>query len=154
MASGAAVIQREGKHGKITFCIKWRDHDGRQCWERLGRSRQWNETKAQRELGKRLEQVEREQWRKPGGITFAAFAERFTRDHLRAAGITKPFRPWHDLRHTALTHEAAAGNPHAYVQAKAGHSQSTITDRYIHAAQVLFPGAAEKAEARMFAAAR
>ena len=42
---------------------------------------------------------------------------------------------------TALTHEAAAGNPHAYVQAKAGHSQSTITDRYIHAAQVLFPGA-------------
>jgi hypothetical protein len=29
---------------------------------------------------------------------------------------------------------------------EAGHSQSTITDRYIHAAQVLFPGAAEKAE--------
>ena len=28
----------------------------------------------------------------------------------------------------------------------------TITDRYIHAAQVLFPGAAEKAEARMFGA--
>jgi hypothetical protein len=31
---------------------------------------------------------------------------------------------------------------------KAGHSQSPITDRYIHAARVLFPGAAEKAEAR------
>jgi integrase len=79
--------------------------------------------------------------------------EAVTRLHaaaLKATGITKPFRPWHDLRHTALTHEAAAGNPHAYVQAKAGHSQSTITDRYIHAAQVLFPGAAEKAEARMF----
>ena len=42
---------------------------------------------------------------------------------------------------------------HAYVQAKAGHSQSTITDRYIHAAQVLFPGAAEKAEVRMFGVA-
>ena len=77
----------------------------------------------------------------------------YMRPALKAAGITKPFRPWHDLRHTALTHEAAAGNPHAYVQAKAGHSQSTITDRYIHAAQVLFPGAAEKAEARMFGAA-
>jgi len=49
----------------------------------------------------------------------------------------EPFQPWHDLRHTALTHEAAAGNPHAYVQAKAGHSQSTITDCHIHAAQVL-----------------
>jgi integrase len=77
----------------------------------------------------------------------------YMRPALKAAGITKPFRPWHDLRHTALTHEAAAGNPHAYVQAKAGHSQSTITDRYIHAAQVLFPGAAEKAEARMFGVA-
>ena len=46
--------------------------------------------------------------------------------------------------------EAAAGNPQAYVQLKAGHSQGSITERYIHAAQVLFPGAAEKAEARMF----
>ncbi len=32
-------------------------------------------------------------------------------------------------------------------------SQSTITDRYIHAVQVLFHGAAEKAEERMFGAA-
>jgi len=55
-----------------------------------------------------------------------------------------------DLRHTALTHEAAAGNPAIYVQHKAGHSQGTITERYLHAAQVLFPGAAEKAEARLF----
>ncbi len=63
----------------------------------------------------------------------------------------KPFRPWHDLRPTALTHAAAAANPQPYVQLKAGHSQRTITERYIHAAQVLFPGAAEKAETRMFA---
>jgi hypothetical protein len=34
---------------------------------------------------------------------------------------------------------------------QAGHSQSQITERYIHAAQVLFPGAAAKGEARMFA---
>ncbi len=70
---------------------------------------------------------------------------------LKRAGITKPFRAFHDLRHTALTHEAAAGNPMVYVQMKAGHSQSQITERYIHAAQVLFPGAAAKGEARMFA---
>jgi integrase len=74
----------------------------------------------------------------------------YMRPALKKAEITKPFRPWHDLRHTALTHEAAAGNPQAYVQLKAGHSQGSITERYIHAAQVLFPGAAEKAEARMF----
>lgn len=57
---------------------------------------------------------------------------------LRRAGITKPFRASHDLRHTALTHETAAGNPLVYVQMKAGHPQSQITKRYIHAAQVLF----------------
>src|SRR4029079_4181067 len=60
------------------------------------------------------------------------------------------FRVWHDLRHTSLTHEAAAGNPQAYVQMKAGHSQASITERYIHAAQVLFPGAADRAESRIF----
>jgi integrase len=76
----------------------------------------------------------------------------YMRPALKKAGIVKPFRCWHDLRHTALTHEAAAGNPHAYVQMKAGHSQGSITDRYIHAAQVLFPGAAERGEARMFGA--
>ncbi len=30
---------------------------------------------------------------------------------LGRAEIVKPFRPWHDLRHTALTFEAAACNP-------------------------------------------
>ncbi|MBA2383683.1 MAG: site-specific integrase [Actinobacteria bacterium] len=77
-----------------------------------------------------------------------------TRDYLRPAlkkaGIVKPFRPWHDMRHTALTHDAAAGNPQVYVQMRAGHSQGSITERYIHAAQVLFPGAADRAEARLF----
>jgi integrase len=76
----------------------------------------------------------------------------YLRPALRHAGIRKPFRPFHDLRHTALTHEAAAGNPQAYVQLKAGHSQGAITERYIHAAQVLFPGAAARSEERMFRA--
>jgi integrase len=81
MPSGAAVIRREGKRA-TTFAIKWRDHEGRQCWERLGKAPQWNETRAQRELGKRLDQVEREQWRKPGGVTFGDFADRFRADYL------------------------------------------------------------------------
>ena len=69
---------------------------------------------------------------------------------MKKAGITKPFRPFHDLRHTALTHEAAAGNPLSYIQMKAGHSQTSITERYIHAAQIQFAGAAARAEERMF----
>jgi len=80
---------------------------------------------------------------------------KLSRDYMRPAlaraEITKPFRTWHGLRHTALTHEAAAGNPAVYVQLKAGHSASSITDRYVHAAQVLFPGAAERGEDRLFA---
>ncbi len=77
-------------------------------------------------------------------------AKRYLKPALARAGIEKPFRPFHDLRHTSLTHAAAAGNPQIYVQARAGHSQGSITERYMHAAQVLFPGAAEKSETRMF----
>jgi hypothetical protein len=33
------------------------------------------------------------------------------------------------------------------------HSQGAITERYIHAAAVMFPGAADKTEARLFGAA-
>jgi integrase len=76
----------------------------------------------------------------------------YMRKAIKAAGITRPLRPWHDLRHTALTHDAAAGNPAVYVQARAGHAQGTMTERYVHAAQVAFPGAAERAEERLFAA--
>jgi len=74
----------------------------------------------------------------------------YMRKAIRAAGIERNVRAWHDLRHTALTHDAASGNPAVYVQARAGHAQATMTERYIHAAQVAFPGAAEKAEERLF----
>lgn len=77
-------------------------------------------------------------------------SQAYLRPALRKAGIRGPFRPFHDLRHTALTHEAAAGNPQAYVQLRAGHSQGAITEKYIHAAQVLFPGAAQRGEDRLF----
>jgi integrase len=75
----------------------------------------------------------------------------YMRKAIRKAGIERPSRPWHDLRHTALTHDAAAaGNPAVYVQARAGHAQATMTERYVHAAQVAFPGSAERSEQRLF----
>jgi integrase len=79
---------------------------------------------------------------------------RYMRKAITAAGIERPLRPWHDLRHTALTHDAAVGNPAVYVQARAGHAQATMTERYIHAAQVAFPGAAERSEERLFSGLR
>jgi integrase len=121
------------------------------------------------ELGPRIRAAFEEQWeqtsyRADSDIVFchpqigtpldaSKLSRCYLRPALKRAGIEKPFRPWHDLRHTALTHEAAAGNPQAYIQLKAGHSQGTITERYIHAAQVLFPGAAARAEERMFGSA-
>lgn len=74
---------------------------------------------------------------------------RYLKPAMAKAGITKP-GAWHMLRHTSLTADAACGNPGAYVQAKAGHSSFSITERYIHAAQTAFPGAVERAEERLF----
>jgi integrase len=74
----------------------------------------------------------------------------YLRPAITKAAIEKPFRVFHDLRHTSITMDAASGNPQAYIQMKAGHSSSGITERYVHAAAVLFPGAADKAEARLF----
>jgi integrase len=75
----------------------------------------------------------------------------YMRPALAKAGITKPFRAWHGLRHTALTHEAAV-NSQSYVQMRAGHSQGAITERYVHASQVAHPGAADRGEERIFSA--
>jgi integrase len=120
------------------------------------------------ELGPRTLAVLEEQWQRTAyradddlvfghptkgtPVDTSKLAKRYLKPALARAGIEKPFRPFHDLRHTSLTHAAAAGNPQIYVQARAGHSQGSITERYMHAAQVLFPGAAERSEARMFGA--
>lgn len=76
----------------------------------------------------------------------------YARKAYKRAKIEKSVQPWHGLRHTALTFDAAVGSPNAYVQSRAGHSQFAVTERYIHAAQVAFPGAAELAEGRLFGA--
>lgn len=76
----------------------------------------------------------------------------YVRRALAEAGITKRFRPWHGLRHTALTETAAAGVPAMFVQAKAGHAQGSTTERYLHASTTSYPDAAELAEARLFTA--
>ena len=62
------------------------------------------------------------------------------------------FRPWHGMRHTALTETAAAGVPGMFVQAKAGHAHGSTTERYLHAHKTSYPDAAELAEARLFPA--
>jgi integrase len=122
------------------------------------------------ELGSRTRTVLEQQWQRTAhsddaDLVFchpdlgtpldpSKLARCYLKPALKQAAITKPFRPFHDLRHTSLTHTAAAGNPQIYVQARAGHAQGSITERYMHAAQVLFPGAAERSEQRMFGTSR
>jgi integrase len=74
----------------------------------------------------------------------------YARKALARANVGEGFRPWHGLRHTALTETAAAGVPAMFVQAKAGHAQGSTTERYLHAARTSYPDAAELAEARLF----
>jgi integrase len=75
---------------------------------------------------------------------------KYARKALERAGMDDAFRPWHGLRHTALTETAAAGVPGMFVQAKAGHAQGSTTERYLHAHRTTYPDAAELAEARLF----
>lgn len=74
----------------------------------------------------------------------------YARKALTAAGMPLSFRPWHGLRHTALTETAAAGVPSMFVQAKAGHAHGSTTERYLHAHKTSYPDSAELAEARLF----
>ena len=92
MPSGACVLRRDGPRGAV-FSVKYRDAAGRQIKERLGREADgWSEAKAQRELGKRLDLVVRERYRKPEHLSYAEFAERFQHDYL----------PGRNLKHTTL----------------------------------------------------
>jgi integrase len=118
------------------------------------------------ELGEQTRAVLEEQWdaspfHGPEDLVFChplkgtalrgdSLARDYIRQAYRRAGITKLVRPMHTLRHTRLTYEAAAGNPHAYIQTKAGHSDGRMTERYIHAAQIRFPGAAQRSESHVF----
>jgi integrase len=84
MPSGAAVIKYEGARG-ITWKIKYRDADGRQVKETLGRAADgWTRRKAEAELRARLVAVERDGYRKPTPITFEDFARSWL-DQVAAA---------------------------------------------------------------------
>lgn len=79
------------------------------------------------------------------------FAEQF-RAALAEAGITEYVRPFHDLRHTALTNEAAAGSGPVALMAKAGHSDMKTTRIYLHLAGVVFHDEADALERRLLGA--
>jgi integrase len=68
---------------------------------------------------------------------------------LTVAGVEGHVRPFHNLRHTAITNDAASGSGALAVMAKAGHSDMKTTKRYLHLAGVVFRDEAEKLERRL-----
>lgn len=77
-----------------------------------------------------------------------AFQEALTAA-LRAAGVEGRVRPFHDLRHTAITNDAAGGASAIAVMTKAGHANMATTKQYLHLAGVVFRDEAERLERRL-----
>jgi integrase len=81
------------------------------------------------------------------------YSEKLFAEQLRAAlakaEITDYMRPFHDLRHTALTNEAASGSSPIALMTKAGHSDMKTTRIYLHLAGTVFPAEAERLEQRL-----
>lgn len=62
-------------------------------------------------------------------------------------------RRWHDLRHTAITNDAAAGSSELAVMAKGGHRSMSTTKTYLHLAGVVFRDEADALERRLLTSA-
>jgi integrase len=67
------VFTRTGPRG-VAWLVKYRDADGKQVKATLGREPEWNRELAERELHRRLDQVDKG-WRKPPRLTFAKASE-------------------------------------------------------------------------------
>jgi integrase len=67
----------------------------------------------------------------------------------KVAGVGGRVRAFHDLRHTAITNDAAAGSSAIAVMTKAGHSDMKTTKHYLHLAGVVFRDEAEALERRL-----
>lgn len=73
---------------------------------------------------------------------------------LAKAKVERPFRPFHDGRHSSITNAAAAGTPPAALQARAGHSNYSTTQLYIDLAGETFREEAARLEQRMLSGSR
>jgi integrase len=84
------------------------------------------------------------------GTTYRAETfEEALRAALTAADVEGHVRAFHDLRHTAITHDAASGSSAIAVMAKAGHRNMATTRTYLHLAGTVFREEAERLEARL-----
>jgi integrase len=76
------------------------------------------------------------------------FSKQFAKAREQA-GIRDYVRPFHDLRHTAITQDAVAGTGPVALMAKAGHTDMATTKIYLHLAGTVFREEAAALERRM-----
>jgi Phage integrase, N-terminal SAM-like domain len=89
MPDGAAVIKYDGKRGAV-WRVKYRDADGRQIQETLGRAADgWTKRKAEVELRARLTAVEKDGLRKVEPERFDAFAREWLASYTVAKGLKR-----------------------------------------------------------------
>lgn len=80
------------------------------------------------------------------------YAGTLQRALVRAKVDASTMRPFHDGRHTSLTNAAASGNAPVAIQARAGHSSFSTTQRYIDLAGVQFRDEADQLGQHLFGA--
>lgn len=85
-AKWGAVWCYQGRRGTV-WRIRYRDASGRRILETLGKEPTWNRTLAERELRRRLVDVERDGYRKPEKLLFADFAQQWLEEYLPGRGL-------------------------------------------------------------------
>src|SRR5215203_5826456 len=86
MPSGACVVRYVGKRG-VVWRIKYRDANGVQVQQTLGSEVDgWTRQKAERELGKLLDKVDRERWRKPSRERLSQLVDEYLDEYLPSRG--------------------------------------------------------------------
>jgi integrase len=94
----ACVIRYEGARG-VTWRVKYRDADGRQVMETVGREREgFTRKHAESELRERLVRVERKQYRRPEPVTFRQASKRW----MEEVGARKQWSPATSLQYRSI----------------------------------------------------
>jgi integrase len=79
--------------------------------------------------------------REPLSTALSGYPELF-REACKKAGIEDYIRPFHDMRHTAITNLVPDAPNVAILSELAGHADMHTTQRYIHQAGTLYPALA------------
>jgi hypothetical protein len=86
MPAVQGVWRYDGPRG-VVWRIRYQDAAGRRVLETLGKEPAWDRKAAERELRRRLVDVERDGYQKPEKLTFAAFAKRWETEYLPGRGL-------------------------------------------------------------------